>query len=161
MVFGPSIVFTQKVVVDKKFNRDSTNLCQSIAGIDASRIYPFSMFQAMPTGLYTRWELKSDSSNFQPRQNKTRSLETWSCHTFSAADHIVKWKVSATGTQKKYNAYSVDGFPGRCNTVFEAMGCSYHYCPFQETRPSLSEEEFQRGTKKRKLEELQRQYIQE
>ena len=53
MVGGPSIVFTRKVVVDETFIRKSSNLCKSIVGIDASWLYPYSMCQRMPTGLYT------------------------------------------------------------------------------------------------------------
>ena len=36
MVCGLSIIFTQKAVVEGTFVRDSTNLCNSIVGIDAS-----------------------------------------------------------------------------------------------------------------------------
>ena len=41
------------------------------------------------------------------------------------------------------------------------MGCSYVFCPRQEARPSLTEEKIQRGIKKRELDELPKQYIQE
>ena len=52
------------------------------------------------------------------------------------------------------NAYSVDGFWGHCCTVFEANGCyCYHYFPFREARPSLTEKENQRGFSKRELDE--------
>ena len=54
MVGGPSIVFTREAVVDETFIRDSTIWCKSIVGIDASQLYPFSMCQTMPTGMYTR-----------------------------------------------------------------------------------------------------------
>ena len=56
MVGGPSIVFTRKAVVDETFIGKSLNLCKSIVGIDASQLYPYSMCQPMPTGLYTRWK---------------------------------------------------------------------------------------------------------
>ena len=56
MVGGPSIVFTRKAVVDETFIRDYRNLCKSIVGIDATQLYPYSMCQPMPTGLYKRWE---------------------------------------------------------------------------------------------------------
>ena len=46
-----SIVFTRKVVVDETFRRKSTNLCKSIVGIDASQLYPYSMYQTVATGL--------------------------------------------------------------------------------------------------------------
>ena len=75
VVGGPSIVFTRKAVVDETFIRKSTNICKSIVGIDASQLYPYSMCQPMPTGLYTRWYLDSETSRFTPRQNKTRSFE--------------------------------------------------------------------------------------
>ena len=45
MTDGPSIVFTQKAVVDKTFLRNSSNVCKSVVGIDASQLYPFSMGQ--------------------------------------------------------------------------------------------------------------------
>ena len=34
-----------------------------------------------------------------------------------------------TGRQKKIDRFSVDGFGSHCNTVFEAMGCFYHFVP--------------------------------
>ena len=54
MVGGPSIVFTRKTVVDETFILNSRNICKSIVGIDASQLYPYSMCQPMPTGLYMR-----------------------------------------------------------------------------------------------------------
>ena len=59
-----------------------------------------------------------------------------------------------TGRQKKIECFSVDGFFSHCNTVFEAMGSFYHFCPCQELRPSLTEEDFQRGSEKRELDAL-------
>ena len=40
------------------------------------------------------------------------------------------------------------------------MGCFYHFCPCQELRPSLTEEDIQRGSKKRELDALRRHYVQ-
>ena len=37
-----------------------------------------------------------------------------------------------TSRQKKIDRFSVDGFCSHCNTLFEAMGCFYHFCPCQE-----------------------------
>ena len=68
---------------------------------------------------------------------------------------------STTGRQKKNDCFSVDGLCSHCNTVFEAMGCFYHFCPCQELRPSLTEEDFQRGSKKGELAALRRHYLQE
>ena len=75
MTGGPSIVFTRKAVVDETFIRDSSNVCKSIVGIDASQLYPYSMCQNMPTGLYTRWEFDSDMQKFKARHNPSRNFE--------------------------------------------------------------------------------------
>ena len=57
--------------------------------------------------------------------------------------------IVTTGRQKKIDCFSVDGICNHCNTVFEAMGCYFHYCPCQEARPSLTDSEIMRGVKKR------------
>ena len=75
VVGGPSIVFTRKAVVDETFIPKSTNICISIVGIDANQLYPYSLCQPMPTGLYSRWDIDSETSRFTPRQNKSRSFE--------------------------------------------------------------------------------------
>ena len=64
MVGGPSIVFTRKAVVDETFIRNSRENCKSILDIDASQLYPYSLCQAVPTGLYTRWEHDKESNRF-------------------------------------------------------------------------------------------------
>ena len=74
MVGGPSIIFTRKAVVDETFIRISENFCKSIVGIDESQLYPYSMCQLMPTGLYTRWEFDTESNRFKPQQKKTRNF---------------------------------------------------------------------------------------
>ena len=75
MVGDPSIVFSRKAVVDKTFIRKSTNLCRSIIHTDASQLYPYSMCQPMPTGLYTKWNYDTEYQKFMPPQNETRSFE--------------------------------------------------------------------------------------
>ena len=54
VVGGLSIVFTRKAVVDETFIRKSTNISNSIIGIDSNQLYPYSMCQPVPTGFYTR-----------------------------------------------------------------------------------------------------------
>ena len=66
-----------------------------------------------------------------------------------------------TGRQNKIDCFNVDGLCSHCNTVFEDRGCFYHFCPFQELRPSLSEEDIQHGSKNRELDSLRRLYIPE
>ena len=160
MVNGPSIVFTRKAVVDETFIRKSSNLCKSIVGIDASQLYPYSMCQSMPTGLYTRWEYDSETKIFTARQNKSRSFEKMVLSYFqkNRPDCKIESNVT-TGRQKKIDCFSVDGVCYPCNTVFKAMGCYYHYCPCQEARPSLTQ--IERGLKKRQQDEMCREYMQQ
>ena len=68
MTGGSSLVFTRKAVVDKTFIRSSSKVCESIVGIDACQLYPFSMCQDMPTGLYTRWEFNNYMRNIKTRK---------------------------------------------------------------------------------------------
>ena len=66
-----------------------------------------------------------------------------------------------TGKQKENICFSVDGICFHCNTVSEAIGCYYHYCPCQEARPSLADADIERGVKKRQQHEMRRDYIQQ
>ena len=162
MVVRPSIVFKRKAVVDETFILKSSNLCKSIVGIDASQLYPYSMCQPMPTGLYTRWEYDSETKRFTARQNQSRSLENMVLSYFQQSQPDCKIEINVTtGRQKKIDCLSVDGICYHCNTVFEAMGCYYHYCPCQEARPSLTDTDIQRGVKKRQQDEMRRDYIQQ
>ena len=162
MVGGPSIVFTRKAVVDETFIRVSENICKSIVGIDASQLYPYSMCQPMPTGLYTRWEYDTKSNRFKPQQNKSRNFENMIMAYIQRQRPDCKIEsFYTTGTQKKIDCFKVDGFCAHCKTVFEAMGCLYHYCPCQEARPSLAEEVIERGNKKIEMDQLRKQYIKE
>ena len=123
MVGGPSIVFTRKAVVDETFIRNSENICKSIVGIDASQLYPYSMCQPMPTGLYTRWEYDTESNRFKPQQNKTRNFENMVMSYFQRQRPECKIEsFYTTGAQKMIDCFKVDGFCAHCNTVFEAMG---------------------------------------
>ena len=75
MTGGSSIVFTRKAVVDGTFIRKSLIVCISIFGVDASQLYPFSICQEMPTGLYKRYEFETDMQKFKARHNRTRNFE--------------------------------------------------------------------------------------
>ena len=162
MVGGPSILFTRKALVDETFIRKSSNLCKSIVGIDASQLYPYSMCQPMPTGLYTRLEYVSETKSFTDRQKKSRSFENRVLSYFqqSRPDCKIESNVT-TGTQKKNDCFSVDGICYHCNTVFEAMGCYFHYCPCLEARPSLTDNEIMRRIEKREQDQMRKEYIQQ
>ena len=82
---------------------------------------------------------------------KIEHLKTWSC--------LISNHNAQNAQQKKIECFSVDGFCAHCNTVFEAMGCYFLFCPCQESRASLSEEVMQRGTRKREHDELRTDYL--
>ena len=94
----------------------------------------------MPIGLYTRWEYDSETERFTTRQSKSCSFENMvqSCFQQSQSDCKIESNVT-TGRQKKIDCFSVDGICYHCNSVVEAMGCYYHYCPSQEAHPSLTD----------------------
>ena len=66
-----------------------------------------------------------------------------------------------TGRQNKIDCFSVDGIFYHCNSVFEAMGCYFHYCPCQEACPSLTDNQMLRGLKKREQDQMRKDYIQQ
>ena len=162
VVGGPSIIFTRKVVVDETFNRKSTNFCKSTVGNDARQLCSYSMCQPMPSGLYVRWDIDSETTRFTPRQNKTPSSENMVMSNFQRTrpDCIIE-SLYSTGRQEKIGRFSLNGFCSKCNTVFEAMSCFYDFCSCRELRPSLTGEDIKRGSKRRELDELRRDYIQE
>ena len=96
--------------------------------------------------------------------DKTRpvAMTIWSYPVSNEQDQIVKLKASLQQADTiKIDCFSVDGYCPPCNTVFEVMGCSCHFCLCQEVRPSFTEKYIQRGTKKRELDALRRHYIEE
>ena len=152
VVGGPSIVSTRRAVVDETSIRKCTNICKSIIGIDASQLYPSSTCQPMSNGVYTRWDIDSETIRFTPRQNKTLSFEIMVMSYFRRTGPDCKIeRFYTTGRQNKIDCFSVDGFCSHCNTVIEAMGCFYHFCPCQELRPSLTKEDIKRGSREREL----------
>ena len=101
-VGGPSILFTRKAIVDETFIRKSASMCKSIVRTDASQLYPYSMCQPRPTGLYTRWDFDSQSSRLTTPQNKTRSFKNMVMSFFQRTRPECEIESSfTTGTQKK------------------------------------------------------------
>ena len=97
-------------IVDETFVRKSTNICKSFVGNDASQMYPYSMCQPMPTGLYKRWNLSSQTGWLTTRQSKTRSFENTvksSCQQLKPEFKIEIFHT--TVRQIKTDFFSVDG----------------------------------------------------
>ena len=162
MTGGPSIVFTRKAVVDGTFIRNSSIVCKLIVGIDASQLYPFSISQEMPTGLYTIWEFDTDMKKFKARNNRTCNYENMVMSFYQKTR--LEYKIESfftSGKQKKIDCFNVDGYCDHCKTVFEAKGCYYHFDFCQQARPSLTEQNIERGIKTRVMDDLRREYIKE
>ena len=110
VVGGSSIVFTRKAVVGETIIRKSTNVCKSIVGVDARQLYRYSMSQLLPTVLYTRRYLNSETSRFIPGQNKTRSFDNMVMSFSQQTRPECKIESSLrTGRQKKMNALVLMG----------------------------------------------------
>ena len=160
MVGVPSIVFTRKAVLGQTRVRSSSNTCKSMVGMDASQLYPYAMCQPMPTGLYTRWEFKSDLQRFKPRSKKTRSLENMvMAFSQNSRPECNFERFYTNGTQLKVNSVGVDGFCSQSNTNFETLGCFYHFCECQKVQCFFTDEDIVTGQKKRKMDELRRSYL--
>ena len=99
---------------------------------------------------------------FMGRPNKTRSFENkvLSCFQQTHPDCRIESNVT-TGRQTKIDCFIVDGICNHCNTVSEAMGCYFHYCPCPKARPSLTDNEIMRGIKEREQDQMRKEYIQQ
>ena len=149
VIGGPSISFRRKAVVETSI-RKSTNLCKAFVGIDESHRYHYSMCQPMSTGFYTRCDPDSETDRFTTQQNKTRSFENMVMSYIQRTRPEGKIeRFFTTGRQKKIDCFSADGFCSHCNSMFEVTECFYNFRPCQEVRPSLTEEDIQRGSKER------------
>ena len=161
MVGGPTIAFTGKAVVDEIFVRKSSNFCKSIVGIDANQLYPYSVCQPMPRGLYTRWEHNSEIKSFTAREDKSRSFKNMLLSDFQQSRLDCKVESNFSTGRQKNDCFSVDGICYHCNTVIEAMGCYFHYCLCQEARPSLTDNENLKRMKEREQDQMRKEYIQQ
>ena len=77
-------------------------------------------------------------------------------------DKITKPRASiqqVDNTKLTADCFNVDRLCFDCNTVFEAMVCFFHSCPCHAFRPFLTEDDNQRGRKKRELIELGRNCV--
>ena len=102
MTGGPSIVFTRKAVANETFIRKLNTLCKSIVGFVASQLYPYSICQDMPTGLYTRWNYDEETQKFKAGQNRDRTFENMVMSYFQATRPECKIETYYnTGKQKK------------------------------------------------------------
>ena len=92
------------------------------------------------------------------REAVVSALRIWSILFTRKQDQKVKLRVFISGKQKQIECFNVDSYCDHCKTVFEAIGCYYHFCFCQEARPALTDQDFERGNKKREMDDLRREY---
>ena len=59
------------------------------------------MCQHLPTGLYTRWDIDSETSRFTPRQNKSRSFENMVLSFFQRTRPDCKMRASTLQVDRR------------------------------------------------------------
>ena len=157
MTGGPSIVFPRKAVVNQTLIRNSENICKSIVGIDASQLSPSQCVKKCPLCFTLDGNL---IQKIKARQNKLTNFgNMFMSFLQSQRPYCNIESYYTTGTQNRIDCFNVDGFCAHCETMFEAMGCYVHFCACQEVRACMSEDETLRGLKKRKYDELRRNYL--
>ena len=67
--------------------------------------------------------------------------------------------IQTTGNQHKIDNFSVDGFSGHGNTVFEAMICFYHGCDCQMVKKETNALIVKRWHERRKLDAERKHFI--
>ena len=96
--------------------------------------------------------------NTRQGKNEFERLKVCSYHIFKQSDLKAKLRVTTLQEHRKKTIASVLMVIA---TVFEAMGCYFHFCPCQEARTSLTHDEIKRGTKTREMDELRKDYNRE
>ena len=161
MAGGPSIVLTRKPVCERDVYPGFEKLLQ---------VHRWNWYWSALSFLYVSSNANCSVHKMGARfriwgsyaaAKKTMSFEKMAMSYFQQVRPQCKVEsFYTTATQKKIDAYLVDGFCGRCKSLFEAMGCYYHSYLSQEARPSLTEEKNQKIIRKRELDKLRKQYIQ-
>ena len=123
--------FSRKTVVDETSIWKTTNFCKSVVCIDASQLHPYSMGQPMPIGLYTRWDLNSETGRFTPqKETRPAAMKMWSNISFEEKDQNVKLKASIQQAHKRKLTNSV--FMG---FILIATLCSKQWVAFTTSVP--------------------------
>ena len=87
----------------------------------------------MPTGLYTLWDIDSETSRFTLRQNRTCSFENMVMSYFQRTRPDCKNEIFyTTGREEEIDRFSVDGF------VLDAILCLRQWLAFNTFVPVKS-----------------------
>ena len=161
LVVHPSFLHAKQLLMKLLFESLRTNANLLMGLMPANYIPTLCVNPCLPVfihfGISIQKQIVSHLDTTRPA-----ALKIWSYPIYNQQDRECKTESFFTsGRGKKIDCFSVYGFCSHCNTMFEAIGNFYHFCPCQELRPFLSQEHFQRGSKKRELDALRRLYIQE
>ena len=99
---------------------------------------------------------------FKARHNRSRNSENMVILFYQ--EQRPKCRIESfftSGKQKKFHCLNVDGFCDHCKTVFEAMGCYYHFCCCHEARPSLTDNDIERINNRREMDDMRREHNKE
>ena len=119
------------------------------------------MTKEMLTGPYTKWEYSEETAKFHPNRNWRSYFEQQVMDYFQQLHPNCKIQTQFTQKkQKKLGPYLVDGFCSHCNTVFEAMGCFFHFCQCQEEKPLLFDD-IESRLMRRERDNDRREYLKE
>ena len=86
-----------------------------------------------------RWEFHSDMQKFNARHNPSRSFENMVMSYYQETKSECRIESFHTsGNQKKIDCFNVDWYCDHCKTVFEALGCYYHFYLHRRLVPHLA-----------------------
>ena len=150
IVGGPLFVFTRKTAVDETLfesqqRHDNQLLRLMLANYTHIRCLITFPLVFIRVGISIQRQVDS-----QLHKAKPVALKKWS-HPFSASKtRLQNRELLYNKETSKKDCFGVGGFCSYSNNAFEGVGYLYDFCLRQEVRPSLTEEDFQNGSRKRK-----------
>ena len=108
------------------------------------------------------WHWGTMTKDSRLDRTKHALSKIWSFLIFNQLVRIARlkamWKLA---DKRRLTASVLMVFCSQFYTVFEAISCFFHYCLCQEARPSLTDNEIMRRTKKREQDQMRKEYIQQ
>ena len=105
--------------------------------------------QDMPTWLYTRWEFHSDMQKFNARHNPSRSFENMVMSYYQETKSECRIESFHTSGNKKNWLFQCRLILRLLQHCVWSTGMLLSFLPSQETRPSFSEKDIERGKNER------------
>ena len=134
MIGGSSIVFSRKAVADETFIRNLSIMHISIIGPDASKSYHISIVKICPQGCTRDGSLTLICRSLKQDIINQVFLRICSCLSIRKQDQNAQLRAFYIWKQKNIDSFNLEGNCDHRKTVFEVMGCYYHFSSCQETR---------------------------